>query len=153
MAPHVRSLNLDITLNAEKDIMNTPITKGSHHIGLAVSKLEESANFFTSLLGWKEVKRNEAYPAIFVSDGNIMLTLWATKEEPAVPFDRHKNIGLHHVAFKVESEDDLNALHQRLADHGTHIEFAPEQLGPGPARHMMCYEPSGIRVEFVWPGQ
>ncbi|MBY0577125.1 MAG: VOC family protein [Gallionellaceae bacterium] len=133
--------------------MNKPTTKGVHHIGLAVSKLEESANFFTSLLGWKEVKRNEEYPAIYVSDGSIMVTLWAIKEEPFIQFNRRKNIGLHHVAFSVENEGDLNQLHQRLADNGTRIEFAPEQLGQGPARHMMCYEPSGIRVEFIWLGK
>ena len=132
--------------------MNTPITKGAHHIGLTVSKLEESAGFFTSLLGWKEVRRNEEYPAIFVSDGNIMVTLWATKEEPATPFNKNKNVGLHHVAFYVEDEDTLNKLHARLADNGTPIEFAPEPLRNGPAKHMMCYEPSGIRVEFIWPG-
>ena len=130
--------------------MSNPLTKGAHHIGLTVSKLEESANFFTALLGWKEVKRNEEYPAIFVSDGSIMLTLWAIKEEPSIPFDRRKNIGLHHVAFNVENEDDLNNLHKRLSDNGIKIEFSPEQLGSGPAKHMMCYEPSGIRVEFIW---
>lgn len=133
--------------------MNKPITQGAHHIGLAVSKLEESANFFTSLLGWKEVKRNEEYPAIYVSDGSIMLTLWAIKEEHPIQFNRRKNIGLHHVAFSVENEDDLNQLHKRLTDNGTKIEFAPERLGQGPARHMMCYEPSGIRVEFIWMGK
>lgn len=133
--------------------MNKPITNGAHHIGLAVSKLEESANFFTSLLGWKEVRRNEDYPAIYVSDGSIMISLWAIKDEPAVQFDRHKNVGLHHVAFHVENEDDLIRIHERLADNGTSIEFAPERLGPGPAKHMMCREPSGIRVEFIWPGK
>jgi len=133
--------------------MNKPITKGTHHIGLTVSKLEESAKFFTSLLGWKEVKRNEEYPAIYVSDGSIMLTLWAAKEEPSIQFNRRGNIGLHHVAFSVENEDDLNQLHKRLADNGTKIEFAPEQLGQGTAKHMMCYEPSGIRVEFIWLGK
>ena len=133
--------------------MSNPITKGAHHIGLTVSKLEESANFFTALLGWKEVKRNEEYPAIFVSDGSIMLTLWAIKEEPSIPFDRRKNIGLHHVAFNVENEDDLNNLHKRLSDNGIKIEFSPEQLGQGVAKHMMCYEPSGIRVEFIWLGK
>ena len=133
--------------------MNKPITSGTHHIGLTVSKLEESADFFISQLGWQEVRRNEEYPAIYVSDGSIMVTLWATRESPSSHFDRCKNIGLHHIAFKVENEDDLNRLHQRLADHGTRIEFAPERLGQGPARHMMCYEPSGIRVEFIWPGK
>ena len=133
--------------------MNSPITKGTHHIGLTVSKLEESANFFTSLLGWKEVKRNEEYPAIFVSDGSIMVTLWAIKEEPSIQFNRKRNIGLHHVAFKVEDQNDLNNIHKRLTENGIKMVFAPEQLGQGPAKHMMCYEPSGIRVEFIWLGK
>lgn len=133
--------------------MSTPITKGAHHIGLTVSKLEESADFFTSLLGWTEVKRNEEYPAIYVSDGSIMLSLWAVKEEPSIQFNKNKNVGLHHVAFYIESEDALNTIHERLEKNGTEIEFAPEQLGKGAAKHMMCYEPSGIRVEFIWLGK
>ncbi|MGD8569304.1 MAG: VOC family protein [Gammaproteobacteria bacterium] len=132
--------------------MDSPITKGSHHIGLTVSHLEDSAAFFTSLLGWNEVARNEEYPAIFVSDGSIMVTLWATKEEPSAGFNKNKNIGLHHVAFRVENEDDLDRIHDKLTDNNIEIEFAPELLRQGPAKHMMCYEPSGIRVEFIWPG-
>ena len=133
--------------------MNTPITSGTHHIGLTVSRLEESAAFFTKLLGWQEVRRREDYPAIYVSDGKIMVTLWAAKEQPVVEFDRRRNIGLHHLALQVASESDLNGLHEKLAAQGVNIEFAPEQVGTGPARHMMCYEPSGIRVEFIWPGK
>ena len=78
--------------------MNTPLTKGSHHIGLTVSNLEESAGFFTTLLGWKEVRRDEEYPAIFVSDGSIMLTLWATKEEPV------KNWGRNTVVTNIRTQ-------------------------------------------------
>lgn len=132
--------------------MNTPITKGTHHIGFTVSALEESADFFISLLGWHEVRRNHEYPAIYVSDGSIVVTLWATKEEPSSPFNKSKNVGLHHVAFQIESESDLNGLYERLKNSGVKIEFSPEFLGKGPAKHMMCYEPSGIRVEFIWPG-
>ena len=132
--------------------MNTPITKGTHHIGLTVSKLEESASFFTSLLGWKEVKRNNEYPAIFVSDGSVMVTLWKNKEEPAVPFDKNRNVGLHHVAFEVEREADLKRVYDTLVENSVAIEFAPELVGEGPAKHMICYEPSGLRVEFIWPG-
>jgi catechol 2,3-dioxygenase-like lactoylglutathione lyase family enzyme len=134
-------------------IMSIPITSGTHHIGLTVSKLEESAEFFTSLLGWNEVRRNEDYPAIFVSDGKIMVTLWAIKEQPSCEFNKNKNVGLHHVAFQVESESDLTSVHKKLLSNGMQIEFAPELLGQGPAKHMICYEPSGIRVEFIWPGK
>lgn len=132
--------------------MTDPITKGAHHIGLTVSKLEESAAFFTSVLGWIEVRRNDEYPAIFVSDGRVMVTLWKTKQEPSISFDKNKNIGLHHVAFTVENEPDLYALHEKLVKNNVPIEFSPELLRQGPAKHMMCYEPSGIRVEFIWPG-
>jgi len=129
-----------------------PITEGVHHIGLTVSKLEESAAFFTSLLGWQEVRRNNDYPAIFVSDGRTMVTLWKNKQNPASPFNKDSSIGLHHVAFVVESENALNNVHERLKQYGVQIEFSPELLRQGPAKHMMCYEPSGIRVEFIWPG-
>lgn len=133
--------------------MNKPVSLGVHHIGLTVARLEESAAFFTGLLGWQEVRRNADYPAIYVSDGTMLLTLWAAKTAAPVPFDMKGNIGLHHVAFRVGSEADLAALCDRLANAGVPIEFRPEPLGSGPARHMMCYEPSGIRVEFIWPGQ
>lgn len=132
--------------------MKQAFTQGIHHLGLTVSRLEETATFFTSILGWQEVRRKEDYPAIFVSDGSNMVTLWALKEEPATGFNKNKNVGLHHVAFTVPSEATLMQLHQRLVDNGIDIEFAPELLGPGPAKHMMCYEPSGLRIEFTWPG-
>jgi catechol 2,3-dioxygenase-like lactoylglutathione lyase family enzyme len=129
------------------------LTNGPHHIGLTVSKLEQTAAFFTEILGWKEVKRNEEYPAIFVSDGHIMLTLWAVKETPEVSFNRKSNVGLHHLALQVSSEAALDQIYQRLTDNQIEIEFSPEPLNNGPTKHMMCLEPSGIRVEFIWPSQ
>jgi len=132
--------------------MNTPMTKGIHHLGLTVSRLEESANFFTSLLGWEEVRKNNEYPAIFVSDGSIMLTLWETKEPHPSPFNKNRNVGLHHVALHVQSKNELDSIYNHLVNNKIEIEFAPELLSDGPAQHMMCYEPSGIRVEFIWPG-
>jgi catechol 2,3-dioxygenase-like lactoylglutathione lyase family enzyme len=137
----------------KRNQVNNPLTQGSHHIGLTVSKLDESAAFFSSLLGWKEVGRSETYPAIFVSDGKTMVTLWAAQTELPVDFNRKANVGLHHVAFHVETENALNRIYEKMVDHSVKIEFAPELLNKGPAKHMMCYEPSGIRVEFIWPGK
>ena len=133
--------------------MDRAITKGIHHLGLTVSKIEESADFFTTLLGWKEVRRNNEYPAIYVSDGTIMISLWSTKDQPSNPFNKNKSVGLHHIALMVENESDLNNIHKKLVSNNIKIEFSPEQLGQGPAKHMICYEPGGIRVEFVWPGK
>jgi len=132
--------------------MSSPITKGIHHLGLTVSKLEDSASFFTGILGWNEVRRDDEYPAIFVSDGTVMVTLWESKVESPMPFDKNQNIGLHHVAFLVESEKGLHQIYKKMSENAVEIEFSPELLREGPAKHMMCCEPSGIRVELIWPG-
>lgn len=81
-----------------------------------------------------------------------MVTLWATKEQPLNQFNKNKNVGLHHIAFQLEAEEELNNLYEKLNSNSVKIEFSPEQLGQGPAMHMICYDPSGIRIEFVWPG-
>ncbi|TKY82122.1 VOC family protein [Pectobacterium polonicum] len=133
--------------------MNSPVTQGAHHIGLTVSALEESAHFFTELLGWQEVKRREDYPAIFVSDGTVMLTLWQVQASEPVQFDRKNNVGLHHLAIKVDNKAALFEILEKLSAHKINIEFAPSLINGGPAMHMMCYEPSGIRIEFYWSGQ
>ncbi|MGK9175221.1 VOC family protein [Yokenella regensburgei] len=124
------------------------LTAGVQHIGLAVSNLEASAAFFTKLLGWEEVKRREDYPAIFVKDEALMLTLWKTQTEAPVSFDRKKNVGLHHLALRVNSKADLYRILDILKANQIEIEFEPTLIREGPSMHMMCYEPSGIRVEF-----
>lgn len=126
------------------------VTYGMHHIGLTVSKLEETAEFFTKLLGWEEVKRRDDYPAIFVKDDSLMITLWKTQTEEPVKFDRKTNVGLHHLALRVNSQEVMYQLHDLLKENHIEIEFEPTLRGEGPSMHMMCYEPSGIRVEFYY---
>jgi len=127
----------------------TPLTSGTHHVGLTVSRLEASAAFFVDVLGWSEVRRVPDYPAIFVTDSAVMITLWEVKSTESNAFDKNQNVGLHHLALKVDSKDILYEIHHKVVDHGSPVEFSPELLGDGPAMHMMCYDPSGIRIEFI----
>jgi len=123
---------------------------GIHHLGLAVSDLRATAKFFTDGLGWSVAREVPEYPAIFVTNGQAFVTLWQT-EDGARRFDRRKNVGLHHFALRVASEAALDAVFAKAAAHpGVRVEFAPELLRGGPAKHCMIYEPSGIRMEFIW---
>lgn len=126
-------------------------TKGAHHIGLTVPDLAKTHAFFVETLGFDQVGEVPAYPAAFVSDGTTMITLWqANNPASAVPFDRKNVIGLHHLALKVEDAAALDVLHGNLKSaDGVEIEFAPEPLGEGGAKHMMCAIPGGIRMEFI----
>ncbi|AJQ93709.1 VOC family protein [Gynuella sunshinyii] len=128
-------------------------TQGINHLGLAVKDLTATRDFFVELLGWTESGYDPDYPRTAVSDGVVRLTLWQVDDRyPVHEFDRRQNIGLHHLALTVETEADLDELHQRLLDNDITIEFAPELLSDGPRKHMMCYEPGGIRIEFIWAG-
>ncbi len=131
--------------------MSKQITNGAHHIGLTVPDLQKARRFFVETLGYEQVGEVPDYPAVFLTDGNIMITLWqAVDPANAVPFDRKNVIGLHHLALAVENDAALDRLHNRLqSTDDVSVEFAPEPLNGVPARHMMCNIPGGIRVEFI----
>lgn len=133
----------------------TAKTEGVHHVGLTVPDIAATRDFFCDTLGFAVVGEKPDYPAVFVSDGSIMLTLWqAADPASAVGFDRRANVGLHHVALKVPDRESLDALGATLArTEGVEIEFPPEALGVGKMRHMMCLIPGGIRVEFIAPAE
>lgn len=130
-----------------------PMTQGAHHVGLTVPDLAKTLGFFTEVLGFSVVGEKPAYPAAFVSDGSIMITLWQAQDpQTATPFDRKQVIGLHHLALQVRDGVTLQDLHQRLADAPfVDIEFSPEPLGGGPTQHMMCSIPGGLRLELIAP--
>ena len=124
---------------------------GINHFGLTVSDLDASTHFFTEVLGFELLGEDEEYPSTAVANDEILVTLWRA-EEPAsaVAFDRKNNIGLHHLAFNIDSFSALEELHAVLSGvPGVTIEFAPEPLSGGPTRHMMIREPSGNRLEFI----
>lgn len=151
MMPEMRAGPLITGEYRVRDSQQAPLTRGIHHVGLTVPDVEATAAVFTGVLGMNEVGRRPAYPAIFVSDGTVMLTLWqAENAAAAAPFDRRCNIGLHHLALAVADTATLDALHGTLAGTpGVVVEFAPEPLGSIPFRHMMCAIPVGVRVEFI----
>jgi catechol 2,3-dioxygenase-like lactoylglutathione lyase family enzyme len=127
------------------------VTAGIDHVGLTVRNLEDTRRFFCECLGWRVVGERPAYPAVFVSDGQLLVTLWqAETPDNSIGFDRRHNIGLHHLALKVADIDGLNAAFERIsAWPGVTVEFAPETLGQGPKMHCMFFEPGGIRIELA----
>ena len=117
----------------------TPATVGVDHVGLSVGNLESTRRFFCDCLGWNVVGERPDYPAVFVSDGSLIVTLWQV-ESPAsaVAFDRRANVGLHHLALAVADRPGLDALHERVASWpDVVVEFAPALSGKGPKIHFV----------------
>jgi len=148
-------LMLPLVATLSSALIATPVNAdeqavgGIDHIGLSVSNLETTTEFFVDALGFKVGGRNEKYPAAFLNNGEMRLTLWQTNDEP-VAFNRKDNVGLHHLAIKVGSFEALDALYETVKEYqGVVIEFSPELSNGGPAKHMMIREPSGNRIELV----
>jgi catechol 2,3-dioxygenase-like lactoylglutathione lyase family enzyme len=131
---------------------NSAKTRGIDHVGLTVSSLPRSVDFFVNALGFTEIGRKPDYPAVYVSDGTAMLTLWQTSDTgDYTDFDRRRNIGLHHLSLAVTSSAELDDLFAKVRVwNGVQVEFAPEYSGAGPKRHFMISEPGGNRIEFSW---
>jgi catechol 2,3-dioxygenase-like lactoylglutathione lyase family enzyme len=130
-----------------------PRTEGVHHVGLTIPDLVAARVFFVEALGFEQVGERPEYPAVFLSDGTTMITLWqAENADTAIPFDRRRVIGLHHLALRLADTSTLDALHSTLNQRDdVQIEFDPEPLGGGNARHMMCRIPGNIRLELIVP--
>ena len=133
--------------------ITNPVTRGAHHVGLTVPDLKAAQAFYVDTLGFNVLGEVPDYPAVFLSDGGTMITLWqADDPENAVAFDRKNVIGLHHLAFTVDGDEALDQLYTRMqTTQNVKIEFAPEPLGDGPTRHFTISMPGGIRIEFIAP--
>lgn len=127
-------------------------TSGAHHVGLTVPELDPAVRFFIEGLGFERVGAVPTYPAAFLSDGDVMITLWQAENGTDAPrFNRRRQLGLHHLAMRVR-DGALDALHERLTGRDdVAVEFPPETLGDGPTRHMMATIGGGIRIEFIAP--
>jgi len=127
------------------------VTLGVDHIGLTVPDLEATVSFFTQCLGWREVGGKPDYPSKFISDGVSVLTIWQAKTQTPTDFDRKTNIGLHHLAFKIATEAELNTVFEKVRNWpGLNVECAPEFSGAGPKIHFFINEPGGLRLEFAY---
>jgi len=134
--------------------MTDRLTRGVHHIGLTVPDLDEAQGFFCGTLDFAVVGGVPDYPAVFVSDGAILLTLWRAADPPtARAFDRRANIGLHHLSLAVADDAALDAAWERVRAHpGVVVDAAPGPIRPGSAtRHFLVFIPGGIRLEFATP--
>ena len=134
--------------------MTDKLTRGIHHVGLTIPDIDQARAFFCGVLNFDEVGGVPDYPAIFVSDGTILLTLWQAGDPPtARAFDRRANIGLHHLSLAVADDAALDAVWEKVrAVPDVVVDAAPGPIRPGSAtRHFLVFMPGGIRMEFATP--
>lgn len=118
-------------------------------MGLTVTSLAEAKALFCDILGMTLLREDTTYHACFVTDGKIMISIWKAKCLTPVAFNRHENLGLHHFALTVESDEELHRLYADLKAASFPVEFSPEHLRGGPARHFIFQGLAGFESNLL----
>lgn len=118
------------------------------HIGLNVKEIDRSTQFYRNVFGYELIggSDNNANHFVFLGkDGQVKLTLWQQSSEE---FNK-KISGLHHLAFQVDSIDQVKDVQRKLKDLG--VKFIYEGIVPhaeGTQSGGIFFEdPDGIRLE------
>lgn len=121
------------------------ITTG--HVGLNVTDLDRSVDFYRQALGIEAVGRSDADGrryALLGRAGALMITLWQQSDTPFAA-DR---AGLHHLSFQVADVTALEEVERRLRGLGAAIRDDSGVTGePAAGGQLFCYDPDGIRLE------
>jgi len=122
------------------------------HVGLNVTDLARSTRFYREALGLDLAGESTAPGreyAFLARDGRLLLTLWRQSDGSA-PTDRP---GLHHLAFQVESIEQVREVEERLNALGAvihHGGIVPHREG-GDSGGLYFEDPDGIRLEIYAP--
>lgn len=122
------------------------------HVGLNVTDLARSVEFYKQVFGFEvaaEGKEEGRRYAFLGREGKLVVTLWQ-QSSAAFPADR---AGLHHLAFQVDSIEEVKAAERTLRELGA--DFAYEGVvphGEGAASGGIFFaDPDGIRLEIYAP--
>ena len=116
---------------------------GIHHLGVAVTNLDEAVDRYQRLFGaeleHRETVLDQGVEAASLRVGDDRLELLASlgPDTPVGKFLANRGPGMHHVAFEV---DDVGAELARLADDGAVLIDEAPRLGA-----------FGLEVAFVHP--
>lgn len=126
-----------------------------HHFDFTVSDVDAARPVYDLLLthmGYRETRRKDdgttewgLGKGLFPSVG----ILPAKEEFRSLPHNRYAP-GLHHAAWRADSPEDVDALHQKLVDAGVTI-LDPPDFHYGEHYYAVFFtDPDGLKLEYVW---
>jgi glyoxylase I family protein len=125
-----------------------------HHIDLAVQDVERSLGFYLALLGplgATEVVRYPTYrgteEVAYVVIGEQFFGLRRADGGE----HRYYDVGIEHLAFSVDSREEVEEAHQRCVELGATVQFPPAEDRDIPGYwSMFAFDPDGIRIEILY---
>ena len=123
-----------------------------HHVELYVADLAVSVHFWGWLLlelGWECTQEWDEGCSYRHGDTALVLV---QAPEGGRPLDR-RSAGLNHLAFRAESEEEVDQITEALRARGVRILYPDRHPFAGGTDHyaVFCEDPEGLKVEVVAP--
>jgi lactoylglutathione lyase len=130
----------------------TPSALTTGHVGLNVTDLARSKDFYQRVLGLElmvDGRDGDREWAFLGRDGTLLITLWRQSEgrfATALP-------GLHHLAFQVDTPEEVLAVQRNLRDLGADFQYdgVVAHREGGDSGGVFFTDPDGIRLEVYTP--
>lgn len=110
------------------------------HASLKVMDMAAAVQHYEKVLGLKTTMTDEA--------GNVYLKCWDEWDKYSLILTPSDQAGLNHVAFKVNSDADLDAFQQRIEAWGIATTMLPENTLPSTGRMLQFTLPSGHEMRL-----
>jgi glyoxylase I family protein len=123
---------------------------GVEHVDLTVNDLARSTRFYDRVLGALGFRRVSHATYVGWANAHLTIGLRAAVSATGAVFDRHR-VGLHHLALRVRSRDDVDRLHDFLAREGVTILDPPAEHPEYGQGYYAVYfaDPDGMKLEAV----
>ena len=116
------------------------------HLTLQVSDVERSVRFWTQVMGFKEVERNES-GIVFLRFGPDHHSIAIAKGAATRRATSGEGLNFGHLAFEVENTDMLLAMRDYLKENNIPIVFEGRK-GPGCNISLHLMDPDGYEFEL-----
>ena len=118
-----------------------------NHAVLFVADLDRSARFYTEVFGMELVAREDRFNAVFLrsprSGNHHDLGLFAVGQDAG---PRRRGVGLYHLAWQLDTIDELVEFRQRLTDAGART----GESSHGATKSVYGVDPDGNEFEIMW---
>jgi catechol-2,3-dioxygenase len=117
-----------------------------NHAVLWVRDAQRSADFYTTVLGFEVVNTMGSQAVFLRADGSTNdhdLGLFTVGDRPQPPAH---SPGLYHLAWQVNTIEDLVGLRTKLIEAGSLV----GESDHGVSKSLYCHDPDGIEFEVMW---
>jgi len=128
-------------------------SRGIHHVCITVNDLTISEPFYDKLmeaLGFRKQAMPEQRTVFYDSPDTVVIISGARPENKGAVFDRFR-VGLHHLAFRVDTRAEVDQVHRTLSRGGATILDSPAEYPQYVPGYYAAYfaDPDGIKLEVV----